>query len=297
MKTRVISAAVIIAIVGAFLVLGFTVSPYFITAFLIFLSVAGAYELLHRAAGIESRLAYIGGMIATGLMTLFSDINVMKFMRKCAEKTFADKIYIARLFKAAGYMGRLYVSVAFFLFAAFVILAKHKEFDLAKTVTFAAFPKVLSLGFSCMGRLVEGKNGVYHLFLLVTFACICDTGAYFVGVFAGKHKLCPEISPKKTVEGAIGGIVSTVVVTVIIVLIFNSREPMSLRKIISTVILSMPLSIIGMAGDLFASQIKRSVGLKDYSDLIPGHGGILDRFDSMLLIAPAFYMLNLLGAI
>lgn len=297
MKTRILSAIVMIAIVGAFLALGLTVSPYFITAFIIFLSVSATYELLHNAAGIKVKTALAGAMTASGLMTLFADVNVMKYLRKCAESSCVKNVYLARILHAAGYSGRVYTGIAFFIFAAFVVLACHKEFDLAKIVVFAACPKVLTLGFSCMGRLITADNGLYHLLLLVTFACICDSGAYFTGVAIGKHKLCPEISPKKTVEGAIGGIVSAMIFTVIIILVFNSISPMSGRKIASTVILSIPLCIIGMAGDLFASQIKRSVGLKDYSNLIPGHGGILDRFDSMLLIAPAFYVLYCLGAI
>ena len=115
-------------------------------------------------------------------------------------------------------------------------------------------------------------------------------GAYFVGVTCGKHKLCPNISPKKTVEGAIGGVVSSIVVTVILSLCFS-------KSLILPIVLTIPFCILGMVGDLFASAIKRSVNLKDYGNLIPGHGGILDRVDSIIMIAPLLYMCITLGGI
>ena len=117
-------------------------------------------------------------------------------------------------------------------------------------------------------------------------------GAYFVGVTMGKHKLCPEISPKKTIEGAIGGIICSVIFAVIIVFAFGMGD-----RILPTIILTIPLCIVGMLGDLFASVIKRAVDLKDYGTLIPGHGGILDRLDSMLLLAPVLVALKSLGVI
>ena len=104
-------------------------------------------------------------------------------------------------------------------------------------------------------------------------------GAYFTGTLIGKHKLCPNISPKKTIEGAVGGIVVGIAFAMVIMLTFD-------RFNIITLLFSIPFCLLGIIGDLFASVIKRSVGLKDFGNLIPGHGGVLDRFDSMILIAP-----------
>jgi phosphatidate cytidylyltransferase len=127
---------------------------------------------------------------------------------------------------------------------------------------------------------------------LFNFSSVCDMGAYFVGVTMGKHKLCPNISPKKTIEGAVGGIASSIVVSLILILAFGKTD-----MLIPTLVFTIPLCVLGMIGDLFASSIKRSVGLKDYGSLIPGHGGILDRVDSILMIAPLLYLLITVGVL
>ena len=124
----------------------------------------------------------------------------------------------------------------------------------------------------------------------MTFASDCDICAYFTGMTIGKHKLCPKISPNKTIEGAIGGIVGGTVFSIVMSILFNRFD-------IALIIVSIPLCILGIVGDLFASVIKRSVGVKDYSNLIPGHGGIMDRFDSVIMIVPLMYLLITYGII
>ena len=131
---------------------------------------------------------------------------------------------------------------------------------------------------------------MFYLLLVLNYSSVCDIGAYFVGVSMGKTKLCPAISPKKTVEGAIGGIVSSAIVGLVITLCFGLYD-----KILPVMLLTIPFCIAGMAGDLFASIIKRKVGIKDYGDLIPGHGGVLDRVDSILFIAPLVFSAIFLG--
>lgn len=106
----------------------------------------------------------------------------------------------------------------------------------------------------------------------------------------GKHKLCPEISPKKTIEGAIGGIVLSIICAIIILFAFGKTN-------VTLLMLAVPLCILGIIGDLFASVIKRSVGIKDFSNLIPGHGGVLDRIDSIIMVAPFMFLLIKFGII
>lgn len=140
-------------------------------------------------------------------------------------------------------------------------------------------------------NLLSSMGSIY-IWLVFIFAWVSDTFAYFVGVFFGKHKLIPEISPKKTIEGSIGGIVGTVLVTYAFAVFFKLENPLYF----------VPLAIVGSAisqlGDLFASAIKREFKIKDYGNLIPGHGGILDRFDSILFTAPlTYYGLSLIAYI
>ena len=111
-----------------------------------------------------------------------------------------------------------------------------------------------------------------------------DTFAYFVGRRFGRHKLMPKTSPKKTIEGSLGGIAGSIIACIIFGLIF--KLPIGVM-----VIISLFGSIIAQMGDLIASAIKRYVDIKDYGKIIPGHGGVLDRFDSVLLVAPYVYFL------
>lgn len=265
MKTRIISGIVMGAIVAVFLALGLLVNGIFINIFLGVLAAFGIYELLHNALGIESKSCLIGATLYCFVSCLFGSIY----------------IYF-----------HIYISVAYAVYAAFICLYKHDVFDIGKIASSLAFPIILSFAFSCLGFVLKYGNGLYYLLLLLNFASVCDMGAYFVGVTIGKRKLCPEISPKKTVEGAIGGIVSSVIVTIILVFAFGMT-----RKLLPTVILTVPLCIVGMFGDLFASVIKRAVGIKDYGNIIPGHGGVLDRVDSILFIAPVVFSLMTIGVI
>ena len=134
-------------------------------------------------------------------------------------------------------------------------------------------------------------TGVFLIFLAVFSAWMTDTFAYFVGRKFGKHKLCPEISPNKTVEGAIGGIIGEVILNTALFFIFDkfffTVHTIEWWQII---IISVILSVISMLGDLSASIIKRNHGVKDFGKLLPGHGGIMDRADSLIFVLPALYI-------
>ena len=115
---------------------------------------------------------------------------------------------------------------------------------------------------------------------------IADTGAYFSGVALGKHKLCPEISPKKTIEGFIGGILTTGIVYLIAFCVYDGFE---FKTAIFAFLIGIVCAVIGTVGDLSASMVKRQIGFKDYGKIMPGHGGLMDRFDSILFVLPTFY--------
>jgi len=147
----------------------------------------------------------------------------------------------------------------------------------------------ISVSFTSLALVRYITNGVYLFALVFVASWVCDMFAYFVGRAIGKHKLIEEISPKKTVEGSIGGIVCTTLAFALygfIISLFEGPSP----SYLVLVILGFALSIIAQFGDLICSLIKREHGIKDYGSIFPGHGGVLDRFDSVLAVAPILYV-------
>jgi phosphatidate cytidylyltransferase len=135
--------------------------------------------------------------------------------------------------------------------------------------------------------------GKYIYLLIFIGAWMTDTGAYFIGVFFGKHKLIPEVSPKKTVEGAFGGVLGCIVGYVIFGVILNIFFDVTVNYI-ALILLAIVISVISQCGDLIASYVKRERGIKDYGSIFPGHGGMMDRFDSIIAVAPVILGIILL---
>ena len=138
-------------------------------------------------------------------------------------------------------------------------------------------------------------DAVFFILLILCFAWGGDTCAYFAGRAFGKHKLCPVVSPNKTVEGAIGGVLGTMAFGVIATFIYSiaadrmeafTRSNIGISMYAIIALLGLVASVLGIYGDLFASVVKRQCGIKDYGTIFPGHGGIMDRFDSVTFIAP-----------
>ena len=129
--------------------------------------------------------------------------------------------------------------------------------------------------------------------LFRSFLCSwgCDTCAYCVGVLIGKHKMSPKLSPKKSIEGAVGGVVGSMLLTLLYTWIFRTQMQIETREMFLLALIGGVGALISMVGDLAASAVKRNYEIKDYGKLIPGHGGILDRFDSVIFTAPVVYYL------
>ena len=154
---------------------------------------------------------------------------------------------------------------------------------------FGVFYVAVMLSFVYQTRMLA--VGAYIVWLIFLCSWGCDTCAYCVGVLIGKHKMSPKLSPKKSVEGAVGGVIGAALLTAIYGMIFREAMGVTTQHVWIMAAISAVGALISMVGDLAASAIKRNYGIKDYGTLIPGHGGILDRFDSVIITAPIIYFL------
>ena len=157
--------------------------------------------------------------------------------------------------------------------------------DVAVKQVFGVMYIPLCLAFVVLLR--NGPLGIQWISFLLWVVAWGDIGAYYVGSYLGRHKLCPAVSPKKTIEGAVGGIVSNLVFAWIFKLLFFD----TLTGITCT-IFAVCVGAVGQAGDLFESVFKRAAGVKDSGGLLPGHGGFLDRLDALIFSAPVAYILK-----
>ena len=176
------------------------------------------------------------------------------------------------------------------LLAVYVLTFPKYNSEQITMVFFGFFYVVIALMYIFKTRQISG--GEYAVWLIFIGSWGSDTMAYVVGRKLGKTKIAPKLSPKKSLEGLIGGIVGAALIGIIFALIFRTQ----LLESFSNPILIFGLtgaigSVVSQIGDMAASAIKRNKGIKDYGTLIPGHGGILDRFDSVIFIAPIVYFM------
>ena len=264
MKTRIITSLVLIPLLVAVLLSNI----YIISAAVTIIAVMGLFEF-YKATELNKHTALcVCGYVAALFICLRTYIPVQFYM-------------------VAFYIG---------FFAVFcIMLKKHKTVGVedAGILIFS----ILYLPF-LLSTLIDIKglqNGTLLLWIVFIGAFATDTFAYFSGVFLGKHKLCPEISPKKTIEGSVGGTVGCIALLMIYGLLLE-RTFMLDVSYVKLAVLGVIISPVSQIGDLTASIIKRKFGIKDYGNLFPGHGGILDRLDSVIAVAPLVYIyLNMVG--
>lgn len=187
-----------------------------------------------------------------------------------------------------------------FLFALVLVLFSFMVFMHEKIswndISFAlAGTLAISLGTASLSLMttISREYVVFFVALPLLVPWFADSGAYFAGMLFGKHKLCPNISPKKTVEGAVGGVIVGTIMAVVSGLIFRYwiYPDSTYVNYILLLVIGAVNTLISIIGDLSFSVIKRHCGVKDYGSIMPGHGGMLDRFDSVLLTAPIAYFL------
>ena len=168
-----------------------------------------------------------------------------------------------------------------------------------RTIPFSRLAMCMTAGLAVPGmltsliRILVLEEGRAYILIPFIIACLSDIGAYFVGSFFGKHKLCPNISPKKTVEGLAGGVAASILGLLIYCLILQLGFDFKVNYFL-VFLYGVVGSLAGVFGDLTFSVVKRQTGIKDYGNIFPGHGGVLDRFDSVIVVAPLVEALLLL---
>ena len=185
-----------------------------------------------------------------------------------------------------------------FLIAVCVLyLMDHKNFTYTDFFVMIGVTSLYNYCFSKLTNMARVPGGVFLLLITLCAAWLADSGAYFAGTFLGKTHLCPEISPKKTVEGLIGGVAANGIIMLIISLVYRYLCKGYPVHFVWIVVAGMICAVICLIGDLTASIIKRQTGIKDYGNIMPGHGGVMDRFDSVVLVAPFMFYLYTQGLI
>lgn len=200
---------------------------------------------------------------------------------------------------AGGFALMSFVLLATMCFSVIAILIKRGPESLPDAVATVAVMAYVAFPLSCPILLLEEvRGGMLWLLVGLAMPWISDCFAYFTGFLFGRHPIVPAISPKKTLEGCLGGIVGSMLILPLIFLLFRSfldiRGPLSAGVIIFAVVSGLVLSIASQLGDWLASGIKRWCGIKDFGKFLPGHGGIMDRFDSAFFTLPISLFLSVL---
>ncbi len=203
------------------------------------------------------------------------------------------------LFKTQGAFNYFTVLVLFIFVLSIVSMFMVFIFTFPKhnitQITHAVFGMIyVAMTLSFIYYIRELPNGIYLMWLVFISSWVCDTCAYMFGMLLGKHKLTPKLSPKKSVEGAIGGVVGSGIVGALFGWLYAVCTDSSYGIIAIFAVICVVGAVVSQCGDLTASAIKRNYDIKDYGKIIPGHGGILDRFDSVIFTSPMVFFLVML---
>lgn len=274
MKTRIISGAVLVAVLVGLLFASTKWAPIMYIACAV-LSAIGVYEALYATGIVKNK-------IITAVGSVFSAIFILRPL-------IAD-IFTTSTTMVIDIMDGTVVIPIFCLIQFALYLKFHKDIKLEGMLGMIVLPIIIAYAFLSFALLVSFQSYLFYVVLVFCWSAVADTGAYFVGVAIGKHKMAPVISPKKSWEGLIGGIVSSLLVTFGVCMLYYHCFDVKVNLL--EILLITPIFVlIGVMGDLTASLIKRKCEIKDFGKLIPGHGGVLDRFDSILMISAALNIL------
>ena len=265
MKMRILSAVVGILILFTIL---FCPLTWVLAVAAAALATIAVWELLHNTGIVPQK-----GFLYSGMLFAGTEVLAIAYAEYLGWLPFA--------------LPALYLLVAVFIAAMPRYgVPIHKALKAVVLTTYAM------LGFAALVRLRFRTDGLFYVLLPMVISWMSDTGAYFTGMLFGKHKMAPIISPKKTWEGFFGGWLVSVGCSALYVLLYQWLAGVQLAVApLWTAVLAVPLAPLSVCGDLLASRIKRSCGIKDYGNIMPGHGGVMDRFDSVVMVAPVLWIL------
>lgn len=265
MKIRVIAGLVGVGVL--FPILYFTpswVAPLAVAV----LSAVAVYELLGATQIVKSKRVIVYGVIFSAFTPVFYAFNVPDWLK----------------------IGGLFLFV-FLLFAEGVTDNENVPFNAIGVTLFGGL--IIPLFMMSLTRLKEMPLGNYLVLLPFVIAFCSDTAAYFIGRKFGRHPLAPEVSPKKSVEGSIGGFCGAVVCTILYGIIISTFFTVKVNYLI-LILYALLGAFVSQMGDLSFSYVKRGAGIKDFGNVLPGHGGVLDRFDSIIFAAPLIEVLTII---
>ena len=277
MKTRVITSVFITVVLIAILLLSNTIVYSFALSILALI----ATDEVLKAFGLEKKykISVMAYLVALAMPT------ASYVMTEIMNKSTIDFIVVLAL-----------VLFLFMIYSFVIAVFEKGKIEFASLSACYVLTMYITSCFSALSviRYITDA-GFFNLGMVFIGAWISDIFAYFTGRLLGKHKLIPEVSPNKTVEGAIGAIVFTTLIMLLYGLIVSLATEYTVNYLV-LFIAGPILSVVGQVGDLFASLVKRERGIKDYGTLLPGHGGIMDRFDSILAVSGATMVIVLLFA-
>lgn len=284
MKQRVITAVVLLALLA---VVVWQINTPVLVLVIAFLAAVAANEIM-RCAKVENTFIRV---VATGYAAC-----VPFFASARALTPWVSQAVWGKVIGAVPGVVYLIALVLVLLLAMLKGYAYTTFEDVAVSVFAGA---LVPFGFSVFIRLRDmfqiEQFGIYLIFYGLICALATDSGAQLAGMAFGKHKMSPNISPKKTVEGAIGGLIFSLILNAVAMILYNRLADFKMDEFAVTVLLAacLPVSFLGMMGDLSASVLKRNFGVKDFGKIFPGHGGVMDRFDSSMFTLPVTYALAL----
>lgn len=256
---------------------------------------------------IELVTLYFSGLPLAAFLLFISLVGYLEITKTMQVRKENEKL---NAFEVIGLTGTLaYYIVMYFTgfnvylvlvgMATFLIVMSTYVFGFSKFHASQVAPSILAFVYVpvCLSFIYatrELEYGLYLVWLILICSWGCDTCAYCVGVLFGKHKMAPVLSPKKSVEGAVGGVVGAAGLGALFGWFVTSRVDAPANFIFLFAIICAVGALISMVGDLAASGIKRNYDVKDYGKLIPGHGGVMDRFDSVIFAAPIIYFLAMI---